>query len=84
MIKLCCKDVSINNFQWQSCSYKCLVGNREKDFEIDAYLRFNTTISVHGLSMALCYKRCISETAALIGNGLLYGPGASLFGAEAQ
>jgi len=36
MIKLCYKVVPIYNFQQQSCSSKCLEGNRE----IDAYLCF--------------------------------------------
>jgi len=53
------------NFERQSSSYKCLEGNSKKFFEIDVYLtiihRFHAP-----LAMALCSKRCISETAASI------------------
>jgi len=37
IIKLCCKDVLINNFQRQSCWSNCFEGNRENIFEIEAY-----------------------------------------------
>jgi len=37
MIKRSCNVVPINNFQRQRCWSKCLEGNGEKSFEIDAY-----------------------------------------------
>jgi len=39
MTKLCCKIVSINNFQRQSCSSKYLQDNQEKIYGIDAFYK---------------------------------------------
>jgi len=41
-----------------------------KSFEIDAYFTIFTTISAHAVAMALCFKRCISETESVL-NGLI-------------
>jgi len=66
IIKPCCKNVANNNIQRQLCTTKCLEGNFENIFEIDLLLLFSYSNFGAPLAMALCSKRCISETAALI------------------
>jgi len=63
MIKICCKVILINKSKRPSCSPECSEGSREKCFEIDAFYAFYNFLSAP-VAMALCSKRCISETAA--------------------
>jgi len=60
MIKLCCKVVSINNFQPQSYSSKCLEGNREqisKSVHIYAFYIDFSTSSRYGAMFQALYVR---------------------------
>jgi len=63
IIKLCYKVVSINNFLRQSCSSKCLEGNREN---ISKSLYIYPMYRPTHLAVTLCSKRCISKTTASI------------------
>jgi len=68
ILKICCKVVPINNFQWKSCLSKNLDVYRENTFEIDACLsilqHFQGAPLTDAINALLYYS--ISEMAASI------------------